>query len=255
MINHLSFVTLFPELIRAGLGYGITGRALEKGLAKLSTANPRDHGLGNYRQVDDQAYGGGPGMVMMLEPLIKAIDTLKNKNSVLIMPSPTGSPFTAKATADLAKKRDLLFICGRYEGIDERLKQFYPILEYAIGDFVVSGGELPALMMADSIIRRIPGAVGNQASVGADSHEQGYFDHPHYTRPEELGRISVPAVLLSGAHRSIASWRQAQALRRTWQKRPELLARVNLNSEEQAILGSALFGAKENEYVDANRTS
>lgn len=246
----LNFVSIFPELIIQGLSYGITQRAIDKGLIKLNTANPRDYGLGRYRRVDDAPYGGGPGMVLMLGPLQKAIDKIKQKNSVFILPSPRGLPFSAAAAVELAKKKHLVFICGRYEGIDERMMQLYTVREYSVGDFVVSGGELPALLLADAIIRRVPGALGNKTSAEQDSFETGSLDYPHYTRPEEFATISVPAVLRSGDHPQVAAWRMQQALRRTWQTRPELLARLVLNDAQRRLMAQALLEPKEQQDVN-----
>lgn len=244
----LSFVSLFPELLQHALSFSIPDRAAKKNLVSFSFANPRDYTEGAYRQVDDSPFGGGPGMVMQLNPLAKAIEHeigSSKKKPLIVMPSPSGRPWDQAAAERLSKQKHVILLCGRYEGIDARIKQLFEIEEYSVADAVVSGGEFPALMLADAIIRRLPGALGNAESLAAESFEQGYLDHPHYTRPEVFGTMAVPSVLLSGAHRNVEAWRLRQALRLTWQQRPELLASLTLSPQAQSALADAVLKPKE----------
>ena len=222
-------VTIFPEMFDALLEHGISGRAAERALFQLHRWNPRDLTEDAYHRVDDRPFGGGPGMVMLAEPLARTLDAIAeaqagaNKAPVIYL-SPRGAPLTQKRVCELAQLPALTLLCGRYEGVDERLLQARVDEEIAIGDFVVSGGELPAMMLIDALVRWLPGAVQDIASVQEDSFAQGLLDCPHYTRPEEWRGLRVPEVLLGGHHARISEWRRQQALVATQQRRPDLLA-------------------------------
>lgn len=238
MSIHIGVISLFPEIFEA-LKYGIVGRALEKKIVNLHFTNPRDFGIGKHQAVDDKPYGGGPGMVMCLEPLLRAISTCQDAlptRPMRIYLSPQGKPLTQSIITSLAKQPSLLVVCGRYEGIDERVIELAIDAEYSIGDYVLSGGEFPACVLIDAITRLQPDAVGTAASVTNDSFSSGLLEHPHYTRPETYAKYKVPKVLLSGNHAMINQWREQQALIRTWKKRPDLLASINLTQEQQAWL-------------------
>jgi len=236
---HIGLITLFPEMLDTLRCGGITARALEKGLLKLSTWNPRDFTQDKHRCVDDRPYGGGPGMVMQVQPLRAAIQaglaTLGPETRVIYL-SPQGRRLDQAGVQILLNYQRLLLVAGRYEGIDERVIEQDIHEEWSIGDYVLSGGELAAMVMIDALTRWLPGALGHQASAIEDSFYAGLLDHPHYTRPEEIDGQSVPAVLLSGHHAQIVRWRQKQALGRTWTRHPELLEKLNLTPEQQILL-------------------
>ena len=240
-------VTLFPEMFAALTGCGITGRAQERGLYGLTCWNPRDFAEDRYRTVDDRPYGGGPGMVMLPEPLEAAIDAAKARQreagvakSRVIYLSPQGKPLTHARVMQLAgaaqAEEGLILLCGRYEGIDERLIGRCVDEEISMGDFVLSGGEIPAMALIDAIVRQLPGVLNDAQSAVEDSFVSGLLDCPHYTRPEEYEGARVPEVLLSGHHEKIRRWRLKQSLGRTWQRRPELLAGRKLSKEETQLL-------------------
>jgi tRNA (guanine37-N1)-methyltransferase len=239
-------VTLFREMIEQAAGYGVTGRARERGLWQLATWNPRDFATDNYRTVDDRPYGGGPGMVMLGEPLSAALGAAREAQRVAgcerswtIHLSPSGRPLTHARVAALAADAGqvgYVLVAGRYEGIDERWLAREVDEEVAVGDFVVSGGELPALMLMDAVVRLQPGVLHDAESAAQESFVDGLLDCPHYTRPESDRGEAVPDVLLSGNHAAIRRWRLKQALGRTWQRRPELLAGRSLSKEEAALL-------------------
>lgn len=235
----ISVVTLFPEMFTAITESGITGRAVKTGLVELALENPRDYTEDKHRTVDDKPYGGGPGMLMKVEPLTKAIAEAKAKagaEAKVIYLSPQGQPLTQQALEDLSKVTGLVLVAGRYEGIDERLLETVIDAEYSIGDYVLSGGELPAMVLIDGITRLQPGAVGDMQSVEEDSFSDGLLDHPHYTRPEEVSGLKVPEVLLGGNHAEIERWRLKQALGRTKMRRPELIEQRDLSALEQELL-------------------
>ncbi len=239
---HFDAVTLFPEMFDALTRSGITRRAFESGVYELVLWNPRDFSSNAYRSVDDRPYGGGPGMVMMPEPLEKALKAARQRqrscgvrNSKVIYFSPQGVVLTHARVRELLDDDGLILLCGRYEGVDERLIQRQVDVEVSIGDYVVSGGELPAMVLMDGLIRQIPGVLGGPESAAQDSFVKGMLDHPHYTRPEVYEGSEVPAVLMSGNHAEIERWRAKQALGRTWTRRPELLKNLAL-SEEQTVL-------------------
>ena len=234
---YIQAVTLFGEMFRSITDYGVTGRALQRGLWHFNSINPRQFADNKLGYIDDRPFGGGPGMIMMAEPLQSAIDAAKAQhNGKVVYLSPQGSPLTHQKAAELAKLDGLILVCGRYEGIDERLLSSAIDEEISIGDFVVSGGELPAMMLMDAALRLIPGVLGDADSAGQDSFANGLLDCPHYTRPIESQGMSVPAVLRSGNHALIAEWRLEQALRRTLQRRPDLLAGRALTPEESRLL-------------------
>ena len=226
-------VTLFPEMFAAVTKSGITSRALEAGLWSLRTWNPRDFTTDNYRSVDDRPYGGGPGMVMLAEPLEKALDAAGGR---VIYLSPQGKRLDHRKVVELANEEALTLLCGRYEGVDERLLERRVHEELSIGDFVLSGGELAAMALIDACVRQLPGALGDESSALEESFADGLLDCPQYTRPEVYGGERVPEVLLSGHHENIRRWRLKQALGRTWLRRPELIAGRQLSAEEKKLL-------------------
>ena len=231
-------ITLFPDLFRILEAQGVTGRALGRGIAELHLWNPRDYTQDVHRTVDDRPYGGGPGMVMKVEPLRSAIGEARRAapQSRVAYLTPQGRPLDQAAMANIAAAPGWILIAGRYEGIDERLVQRHVDEEWSIGDYVLSGGELAAMVVIDAVIRLLPGALGHEDSAEQDSHVNGLLDCPHFTRPEEIDGMRVPEVLLSGDHRAIERWRRQQALGRTWLRRPDLLQRRGLNEVEQALL-------------------
>ena len=239
-------VTLFPDMLAHAARFGVTGRALERAIWRLGLWNPRDFATDSYRTVDDRPYGGGPGMVMLGEPLRRALDAARAGQRADGLPasrtlylSPAGTPLTHRRVAELAAAADevgYVLLAGRYEGIDERLLAREVDEEIAIGDFVVSGGELPALMLIDAVVRQRPGVLNDAESAAQDSFVAGLLDCPHYTRPEQDEGGRVPEVLLSGNHAAIRRWRLKQALGRTWERRPDLLRDRALGKEEQTLL-------------------
>ena len=235
----VAVVTLFPELVRAVLGCGVVGRAAGRGLIRLETFDPRDSTTDPHRAVDDRPYGGGPGMVMQIEPLRRAIRAARSSvppGSALIYLGPQGRPLDQARVAELAALPGAVLVAGRYEGVNERLLALEPGEEVSIGDYVLSGGELAAMVIVDALARLQPGALGDDRSARQDSFCAGLLDHPHYTRPEVYEGCRVPAVLLHGHHGEIERWRLKQALGRTWLRRPELLARRTLSELEHALL-------------------
>lgn len=236
-------ITLFPEMFSAITDFGINRRALEKDLYALHCWNPRDFTADNYRTIDDRPYGGGPGMVMLPEPLLAAIEAAKvaqnqagNLAPKVIYLSPQGQPLDQAAVKQFSACSGLVLLCGRYEGVDERVIKHSVDVEVSIGDYVLSGGELGAMVMMDSIIRQLPGALNHNLSAQQDSFEDGLLDCPHYTRPEDYRGMTVPDVLLSGNHAEIRRWRLKQALGRTWLRRPDLLDQRVLSKEEARLL-------------------
>ncbi|NRB38905.1 MAG: tRNA (guanosine(37)-N1)-methyltransferase TrmD [Pseudomonadales bacterium] len=244
-----SVVTLFPQMFDAITAYGVTSRAVKRGLLEVSMVNPRDFTEDKHRTVDDRSYGGGPGMVMMVEPMKKAIhqaktqltDSNKELTEVaasfkVIYLSPQGAALTQAKAKELAQLSAVVLIAGRYEGLDQRLIDAVVDEEISIGDFVVSGGELPAMVLIDAVARCLPDVLGHNLSAEEDSFSAGLLDHPHYTRPVQHDDGSVPDVLLSGNHEHIRVWRLKQSLGQTWLKRPDLLKEKTLTDEEQRLL-------------------
>lgn len=235
----IEVVTLFPESVTTLLQFGVTGRAVERGLLQVGTSNPRDHATDKHKTVDDRPYGGGPGMVMKVETLRAAIHAARDKagaGAKVIYLSPQGRKLDQAAVRELMREPALVLVAGRYEGVDERLLETEVDQEWSIGDYVLSGGELPALVMIDALARLIPGALNDQESAAQDSFENGLLDCPHYTRPEVLDGMRVPEVLLSGDHAAIRRWRMQQMLGRTWLRRPDLLKDLELSAEQQKLL-------------------
>ena len=230
-------VTLFPEMFAAVTASGITRKALEAGLWRLQTWNPRDFTTDNYRTVDDRPYGGGPGMVMLAEPLEKALDAASDSGGgKVIFLSPQGRRLDHAKVMELAGRQAVTLLCGRYEGVDERLVRRRVDEELSLGDFVLSGGELAAMAVIDAVVRQLPGALGDGQSAAEESFVAGLLDCPQYTRPEVYAGDRTPEVLLSGHHENIRRWRLKQALGRTWLRRPELIAARRLNDEELKLL-------------------
>ena len=235
----IEVVTLFPELVQAGLRAGVVGRALGAGLLRVGTEDPRRHASDPHRSVDDRPYGGGPGMVMGVEPLATAIRRAAGRlpaGATVIGLAPQGQPFTQQVARQLSERVGMVLVAGRYEGIDQRVADAMIDEELSIGDYVLSGGELPALVVIDAVARLLPGVLGDSDSAGQDSFGDGLLDWPQYTRPEVWDGRRVPAVLLGGNHAEIRRWRLKQALGRTWQRRPELLAQRGLSDAERKLL-------------------
>ncbi len=253
---HVAVVTLFPEMFTA-LSSGITGRAYKRGLLTFSYWNPREFAQDKHRTVDDRPYGGGPGMVMTVPPLQAAIQAAKahlGTDSLVSFLSPQGKAFDQLAAKELVAREKLLLVCGRYEGVDNRLREIEFDEEWSVGDFVVSGGELPAMCMVDAITRLLPNALGDPESAQQDSFMTGLLDYPHYTRPEEIAGLKVPEVLLSGDHEAIRRWRLKQALGQTWLYRKDLLQKRRLNAEEELLLAEFIkeFGVDYEQHHSSN---
>lgn len=239
----IEVVTLFPDMIAGGLRYGIVGRALERGLLAVGTEDPRAHTSDAHRTVDDRPYGGGPGMVLKPEPMLAAIRAAQARlpaGSPRICLSAQGEPLSQAAVGTLAKEPGVLLVAGRYEGVDERVIELGIDRELSIGDYVLSGGELAALVVIDAVARLLPGALGDERSSGADSFSEGLLEGPQYTRPEVFEGRAVPPVLISGNHADIARWRLGEAVARTWLRRPDLIARHGLAPRAQRLLNEFL---------------
>ncbi|MFM4923051.1 tRNA (guanosine(37)-N1)-methyltransferase TrmD [Aeromonas dhakensis] len=235
----IGVISLFPEMFRAITEHGVTGRAVKSGLLQIECWNPRDFTHDKHRTVDDRPYGGGPGMLMMVQPLRDAIHAAKQAagdGAKVIYLSPQGRKLTQAGVTELATNQKLILVAGRYEGIDERVIQTEVDEEWSIGDYVLSGGELPAMTLIDAVSRLVPGVLGDQASAEQDSFMDGLLDHPHYTRPEVLDGLAVPEALTSGNHEVIRRWRLKQSLGRTWQRRPELINNLALTDEQESLL-------------------
>lgn len=238
----LGLITLFPEMFKAVSEQGITGRAVKTGLLTLQYWNPRDFTEDAYRRVDDRPYGGGPGMVMLAEPLRRSLAAAREAAAAagltpqVIYLSPQGRRLDQSGVRELAGGEAYILLCGRYEGIDERLLVQEVDAEWSIGDFVLSGGELPAMVMIDAVTRLLPGALGHAESAEQDSFSAGLLDCPHYTRPEVYAGETVPAVLLSGDHAAIRRWRLRESLLRTLSRRPDLLQGLEMNKEQRGLL-------------------
>ncbi|WP_447830466.1 tRNA (guanosine(37)-N1)-methyltransferase TrmD [Aeromonas salmonicida] len=235
----IGVISLFPEMFRAITEHGVTGRAVKSGLLQIECWNPREFTHDKHRTVDDRPYGGGPGMLMMVQPLRDAIHAAKQAvgdGAKVIYLSPQGRKLTQAGVTELATNQKLILVAGRYEGIDERVIQTEVDEEWSIGDYVLSGGELPAMTLIDAVSRLVPGVLGDQASAEQDSFTDGLLDHPHYTRPELLDGLAVPEALTSGNHEVIRRWRLKQSLGRTWQRRPELINNLALTDEQESLL-------------------
>jgi len=249
----IGLITLFPEMFDALLEYGISSRAVKNGLIEVKCFNPRAYAVDYHNTVDDRPYGGGPGMVLMAEPLRKSIKEARNwigaKTKVIYL-SPQGQVLTQKGVQLLSSESSLIFISGRYEGVDERVIDLEVDEEWSIGDYVLSGGELPTMVVMDTIIRQLPGALGDQLSAKQDSFSEGLLDYPHYTRPETYEGLKVPDILLSGNHENIKQWRLKESLKRTFYRRPELLSGLSLNKEQEEMLDSLMKDSISKESTD-----
>ncbi|MEL7187637.1 MAG: tRNA (guanosine(37)-N1)-methyltransferase TrmD [Pseudomonadota bacterium] len=238
-----SIVSLFPEVVATIAEFGVIGRAKQRELISLGAENPRDHTTDAHRTVDDRPYGGGPGMVMKYEPLADAITAARAtlpKGSPVVYLTPQGKVFDQATAKRYAALPGIVFLAGRYEGVDERLIESQVDEEVSLGDFVLSGGEIAAMAMIDAIVRLLPGVLGDDESAEQDSFMNGLLDHPHYTRPEVVADRAVPDVLVSGDHKAIARWREKEALGRTFERRPELIEKLELTDEQQALLDDYL---------------
>ena len=250
---HIGVVTLFPPMFEAVTGYGVSGRAVKEGRLRVVLWNPRDFTRDRHRTVDDRPYGGGPGMVMLYDPLVAAIQAARAgvAGARVLYLSPQGRRLDQDGVRELAERRGFVLVAGRYEGIDERVVDAVVDEEWSIGDYVLSGGELAAMVVIDAVTRLLPGALGHEDSAREDSFVDGLLDYPHYTRPELAGDRQVPTVLLSGDHGEVGRWRLKQALGRTWQRRPDLLAGLELGPERRALLEE--FIRERREWAGAGR--
>jgi len=258
-------VTIFPRMIEAALAEGVVSRGIAAGMLDVRVHDLRDHTTDRHRSVDDVPYGGGPGMVMKPEPLVRAVEEIRRSRGIpdtVVLLSPQGEPFTQADAVRLSKLSHIALLCGRYEGMDERVPRLVGAREISLGDFVVSGGELPAMIVVDAISRLVPGVVGDEQSVAEDSFSRGLLDFPQFTRPAEISVrtaatiaagsakasaeriLKVPEVLLSGNHAAIRRWRKREALTRTLERRPDLLAAASLDDEEQELLKELRQGRK-----------
>jgi len=234
----IGVISLFPEMFQAVTEYGVTGRAVKKGIIELLSINPRTFAHDKHQKVDERPFGGGPGMVMMVQPLRDAILEAKSKlpNAKVVYMSPQGKRFDHQESQKLAENNELIIVAGRYEGIDERIIDKYVDEELSIGDYVLSGGELPAMVVIDAVSRLLPGVLGDELSAVEDSFAAGLLDCPQYTRPPEIDGMSVPDVLMSGDHEKIRKWRLKQSLARTYERRPDILNNLALTDEQEKIL-------------------
>jgi len=232
----IDIVTLFPEMVGPALGASMLGRARQRGLVDIRVANLRDYAEGKHRVTDDYPFGGGGGMILKPEPLFAAVEALRTPDARVILMDPRGRLFTQAVAEELSAARHLVLLCGRYEGVDERVSERVADEALSIGDYVLTGGELPALVVTDAVVRRLPGVLGGEGAAERESFADGLLEPPQYTRPEEFRGARVPAVLLSGDHARIARWRREQALYRTWRARPELLERAGLDAEERELV-------------------
>lgn len=237
----IDVLTLFPEMCEGVFSTSIMGRARDKGLVALEATNFRQFSTNKHMTVDDYPYGGGGGMVLKPEPIFAAVEHLQAKSECskpprIILMCPQGETFTQAKAEQLAQEEHLIFVCGHYEGYDERIREYLVTDELSIGDYVLTGGELPAMVIADSVVRLLPGVLGNESSAITDSFSTGLLEYPHYTRPVEFRGLTVPDVLLSGHHANVEKWRREQSLRRTLERRPDLLERVELTKEDQKAL-------------------
>ena len=240
---HMQIVTLFPEMVQIVTEYGVVGRASDNGIVSIGCQDPREFTTDIHRTVDDRPYGGGPGMVMKFEPLAAALGAAKRRvpeGAPVVFLTPQGARFDQATAERYAALPGIILLAGRYEGIDQRLIEAHVDEELSLGDFVMSGGEIAVMAVVDSVARLLPGVLGTEESAEQESFVDGMFDHPHYTRPEEIAGRRVPDVLLSGDHARIARWRYQQALGRTFVRRPELVAQLRLTDEQRAVLDEYL---------------
>lgn len=229
-------LTLFPEIINAFAGWSIVGRAINNELIDIEAVDIRNYSKNKHKQVDDYPFGGGPGMVMKVQPVHDAIEDVRSKNSKTIYLSPQGKPYNQEMAKELSQEEHLILLCGHYEGIDNRVIDNYIDMEVSIGDYVLTGGEIPAMAVIESIIRLLPGVLGNEESFLSESHYKGLLEYPQYTRPREYKGLGVPDVLLSGDHEKIRAWKKYKSLEATYKKRPDLLEGKDLTGKEKEIL-------------------
>ena len=232
----IDILTLFPDMVNAVLTESVTGRGLKAGLFELGVTDIRDYTKDKHRRVDDYPYGGGSGMVMQAEPVYLAYESVKSEKSKLIYMTPHGKTFNQKMARELAKEEHLVFLCGHYEGIDQRVIDVLKPVEISLGDFILTGGELAVLPVCDSILRLLPGVLGNGDSLNEESFENNLLEYPQYTRPEEILGLKVPDVLLSGHHKNIEDWRREESLKTTLLKRPDLLEKAELSDKEREFI-------------------
>ncbi len=232
----VAFITIFPEMFPGPLAFGVVGRALTQGKARVEVIDLRDFAQGRQRQIDDYPFGGGGGMVMMAPPAAAALEHARGDDGHVVFMSPQGRRLTHSDCQRLADRPRLVVLCGRYEGLDERIRQTMVDEEFSVGDFVVTGGELPGMLLAEAVLRLQPGVVGNQSGIRTDSFATGLLEHPQYSRPREFAGEQVPQVLLSGNHAEIAAWKRRESLRRTLLRRPDLLAGVDMDPAERRWL-------------------
>jgi len=236
---NIHVLSLFPEMFKGVFGSSILKKAQEKEAVSLAVTDIREFSNNKHKQVDDYPYGGGAGMVLKPEPMFQAVEAItEGRNPRIILMCPQGERFTQKKAEELAKEEDLVFLCGHYEGYDERIRQFLVTDEISIGDFVLTGGELPAMTVIDAVVRLLPGVLGQQDSHIHDSFSTGLLEHPHYTRPADFRGMKVPDVLLSGNHANIDKWREQESLKRTFERRPDLLEEMELTLEQKAFIES-----------------
>lgn len=234
---NIHVLSLFPDMFTGVFGSSILKKAQEKGAVSLAVSDIREFTDNKHRQVDDYPYGGGAGMVLKPEPMFQAVETISaNRKPRIILMCPQGERFTQKKAEELAQEEELIFLCGHYEGYDERIRQYLVTDELSIGDFVLTGGELPAMTVIDAIVRLLPGVLGQEDSHIHDSFSTGLLEHPHYTRPADFRGMKVPDVLVSGNHGKIAQWREEQSLKRTFERRPDLLEEYNLTEEQKEYI-------------------
>lgn len=244
----ISVLTLFPEFIKSLYSFSMIGRAIDDGILDLEITDIRDFAINKYLQVDDYPYGGGPGMLMQAKPIVEAIESVKTKNSKVYYMSPQGKVLTQEKLLSLSKEKHLVLVNGHYEGIDQRVIDNYIDEEISIGDYVLTGGELPSMVLIDGVTRLLDGVLAGEESFSDESHFNGLLEYPQYTRPKEFRGHSVPDILLSGDHEKIRKYRLQESIRNTLNKRPDLLDKKNLNKEEKKILNDLLEGGKSNGY-------
>jgi len=233
----IDILTLFPEMFQGVFGSGVVGRAVEQGLVGIGLHNFRDQAHDKHHTVDDYPYGGGAGMVLKPEPIFETVEVIKGEADIpVILLSPAGRLFTQKVAEEFARYSRMVIVCGRYEGVDERVSQYLATDEISIGDYVLTGGEIAAMVVIDAVVRLLPGVLGSELSPREDSHVAGLLEYPQYTRPPSYRGWSVPEILLSGNHAQIAGWRREQSIRRTYERRPELLDKVELSPEEKRLV-------------------
>lgn len=234
----IDIVTIFPSVFDGPFDVGLIKRAREKGLVEIDVADLRQFTLDRHRTVDDYPFGGGPGMVMKVEPLYKAVETLRRKDSIVVLLSPQGNRFDQDLARSFSKLSHLILLCGRYKGVDERARQLIVDEEISVGDYILSGGEIPAMVVTESVVRLLPGAMNSRESADEDSFQNGLLDSPRYTRPRDFKNLAVPEVLISGNHRAVNKWRRKMALKATMKKRPDLLAGTRLTDEDRQMIES-----------------